>query len=43
MGITVLTLTDQLRRELEARGGFSQVAHGVLVWQVDKLIVFFAS
>lgn len=33
MGLTILTVTDQIKRELESRG-YKKVSKGVLVWQV---------
>lgn len=42
MGLTILTLTEQIKRELESRG-YRKVNHGVLVWQVRFVywVIFF--
>lgn len=34
MGLTILTLTEPIRKELESRTGVSVSTHGVFVWQV---------
>ncbi|ODN06172.1 Serine protease HTRA2, mitochondrial [Orchesella cincta] len=34
MGVTILTITDQIRMELEAKSGVTGIRHGVVVWQV---------
>lgn len=36
MGLTILTLTDQIRKELEMRSGSSVPSHGVFVWQIVR-------
>lgn len=36
MGLTILTLTDQIRKELETRSGGTVPNHGVFVWQVVR-------